>query len=204
MHRDFRAILMAMFLGLCLPASHIVFAQVTDQGSSQQEKRLSPTATGDSEQDVSADQVRDRNDRLAKQLTGVKFVGRFSVDGRIEQTLDREEYHIIRTVKLDADDLWTITARIKYGDHDMAVPMTMKILWAGETPVITVDQMSIPGFGTFDAYVLIRDGKYSGTWKHNDVGGHLIGEIIPMSDDEKAEVEKQLGRRRSGNEKSGQ
>ena len=81
-----------------------------------------------------------------------------------------------------------LKVRIKYGGKDVTVPLPpMDIKWAGSTPVITVDQMTIPGMGTFDARVLIRKGKYSGTWSHNDVGGHMFGTIEKGAAEEKKE-----------------
>ena len=88
-----------------------------------------------------------------------------------------ETYEITKAEKLPDGDLWMLTARIKYGNRDVTVPLPIDIVWAGETPVITVNQLLVPGLGTFDARVLIRGGKYSGTWTHNDHGGHLFGKI---------------------------
>ncbi|MEZ6095251.1 MAG: hypothetical protein R3C03_13640 [Pirellulaceae bacterium] len=136
-----------------------------------------------------------RYDTLSKEMSGVKFIGNFTVSGRENGKLTPEEYTIVSTEKLDSGDLWVITARIKYGDHDLTVPMTMEIKWAGETPVITVDQMTIPGFGTFDARVLVHEGQYSGTWKHGEVGGHLFGTIEKLTAEELEAI--QNSRRRS-------
>ena len=45
-------------------------------------------------------------------------------------------------------------------------------------PVITLDNLWIPGMGRFSSRVLIHDGRYSGTWSHDEVGGHLFGRIV--------------------------
>jgi hypothetical protein len=58
------------------------------------------------------------------------------------------------------------------------VPIDLKILWSGNTPVITLDNLWIPGMGKFSARVLIHDGRYSGTWSHDAIGGHLFGKIV--------------------------
>jgi hypothetical protein len=68
-----------------------------------------------------------------------------------------------------------MTARIKYGDVDSEVPLDLKILWAGRTPVITLDAFWIPGMGTFDARVMIHANRYAGTWQHDAVGGEMYG-----------------------------
>lgn len=118
-----------------------------------------------------------REQRLAKYLTGAKFVGSFSVDGTGSDKLKEETYIISKCEKLPAADMYRLTARIKYGDTDGEFPMELKILWAGDTPVITLDQLWIPGLGTFSSRVLILNGRYAGTWDHGSVGGHLFGRI---------------------------
>ena len=74
-------------------------------------------------------------------------------------------------------NLYRFTARIKYGDVDSEVPMPLTVLWSGNTPVITLDNLTIPGMGTFSARVLIHSDRYAGTWQHDAVGGHLFGKI---------------------------
>ena len=130
----------------------------------------------------SADTIKtdqQRIERLAKLLTNSRWTGQFTTidqDGVVGKAA-KETYEITKAEKLSDGNLWMLTARINYGKRDVTVPLPINIFWAGETPVITVDQLLIPGLGTFDARVLIRKGKYSGTWTHNDHGGHLFGKI---------------------------
>ncbi|MBX3418172.1 MAG: hypothetical protein KF851_11260 [Pirellulaceae bacterium] len=137
---------------------------------------------------------------FSEALNEVKFIGNFSVHGRDQAPLGKEEYFILSAVKLPEADRWVITARIKYGNTDMTVPMTMDVKWADETPVITVDNMTIPGYGTFDARVLVHDGQYAGTWRHGEVGGHLMGRIEKLTPDELAELKKNIGRRKKSDQ----
>ncbi len=123
-----------------------------------------------------------RETRLAEYLNGCKFVGRFTLDGRDGGTPKEEEYTISRCEKLPAADMYRMTARIRYGDVDSEVPLDVKILWSGETPVITLDALWIPGMGTFSSRVLIHRERYSGTWQHDDKGGHLFGRIVAADD----------------------
>lgn len=90
--------------------------------------------------------------------------------------LAAETYDIDSVTKLGAD-MWQINARIKYGATDVTVPLPLKVKWAGDTPVIIVDKMAIPGAGTYSARVLFHDGKYVGTWSGAKHGGQLMGEI---------------------------
>ncbi len=117
---------------------------------------------------------------LEKMLTNVVLVGMFTVDRKKMNDLSEERYEIKSIKKLAVDDdLWALETRIKYGDHDVTVPIVTTIKWAEQTPVITMDRMIIPGLGTFSARVVFHDNKYAGTWTHDANGGHLFGRIEP-------------------------
>ena len=147
------------------------------------------SATAD-EESTEASERRQRFDALTKQLTRSKWTGRFSMDGQAEGELRDETYEIASVTKLPIGDLWTFNARIKYGDHDVTVPLPIKVSWAGNTPMIVVDRLTIPGMGTFDARVLISGDRYAGTWQHGEVGGHLFGTIASSdAETETAETE---------------
>jgi len=111
-----------------------------------------------------------------KKLSGSVWNGKFSMDGDASQ-LREETYEIASVKKLPSGDLWLFNARIKYGGHDVTVPIPLKVMWSGKTPMIVVDHVTIPGLGTFDSHVLISGHRYAGTWQHGDVGGHLFGTI---------------------------
>lgn len=144
-------------------------------------------ATSQKQEASSAGQSREA--KLAAYLTGVKFIGTFTVSGNAERPPEPESYYILNAEKMDDGDWWKLTARIKYATHDVTIPMAMEIKWAGETPVITVDQLAVPGLGTFDARVLIRKGSYAGTWAHDEIGGQLFGRLEKMTAEELAEVQ---------------
>ncbi len=118
-----------------------------------------------------------REQRLVKYLTGAKFTGQFSIDGKGFGDLKDETYTIAKCEKLPGKDAYRLTAKIKYGETDGEFPMDLKIVFADNTPVITLDQVWIPGLGTFSARVLVHQGRYSGTWDHDAVGGHLFGKV---------------------------
>lgn len=140
-------------------------------------------------------EIAELYDKLADYLSGTKWTGQFSMTGNENDDLTKEEYYILSAEKMDEGDYWKLVARIKYGDHDTTVPLPLEIKWAGKTPVITVDKMAVPGIGVFDARVLIRNGKYSGTWSHNEVGGHLFGEIEKMTEEELAEMKEKTDKK---------
>jgi hypothetical protein len=107
-------------------------------------------------------------------LTGATLAGRFSTTGRDQLSEDR--YTISSVTKLGGD-LWTINTRIQYGERDVTAPVPVRVLWAGDTPVITLTDAAIPGVGTFSARVLFYRGQYAGTWSSSRHGGQMIGRI---------------------------
>ena len=123
------------------------------------------------------DQPAQRDEEFKKLVTNVRLVGNFTLDGQEPGKLQREEYAITGAMKLGNGDYWALTSRIKYGDVDLTVPVPVQVKWAGNTPVITVDSVKIPGLGTFSARVLLDGTRYAGTWSHDEKGGHLFGVI---------------------------
>lgn len=111
-------------------------------------------------------------------LSNSVLTGVFTIDGKALDKQEPESYEIKSAKKLEGyDALWEITARIKYGNKDVELPVEINIEWAGKTPVMVMDSMTIPGLGTFSARVVFHDGKYAGTWKHDAVGGHMFGRV---------------------------
>ncbi len=121
--------------------------------------------------------------KFKKLLTGAKLRGLFTIDGRPMDQLKEDVYEIDKVEKQDEGDYWLITARIKYGEHDRVFPVPLEVKWAGTTPVMTMDNMTIPGMGTFGARIVFHKDKYAGTWQHDAVGGHMFGRIEFASDE---------------------
>ena len=116
---------------------------------------------------------------FSKMLSGATLEGSFSntgAGGNPDQ-LKRDKYTLGEVKKVEGK-IWLIPARIQYGDHDVMVPLPLPIEWAGDTPVIVVDNVTILGLGTFSARVMFFDDHYAGYWKHGDRGGHLFG-LVP-------------------------
>lgn len=123
--------------------------------------------------------VRERHARFAALMKDVKLVGSFTRDDDETATPRREEYVISGATKVGTGDVWLVTSRIRYGSVDVTVPVPVEVKWAGETPVITLDEVAIPGLGTFSSRVVLDRGRYAGTWSHDKVGGHMFGAIVP-------------------------
>ena len=128
-----------------------------------------------------------RRDAFRSLMTNAVLTGRFTVDGRPDKM--PEERYEIGQVSFVKDDLWTIAARIKYGANDVTVPVPVKVFWAGDTPVITLEETTLAGLGTFSARVLVHETgsgqtRYAGTWQHDATGGCLFGAVTPADDAE--------------------
>jgi hypothetical protein len=61
---------------------------------------------------------------------------------------------------------------------------------------MTLDNLTLPGLGTFSARVVLHDDKYAGTWQHDKVGGHLFGTIS------RAKEEKESDKNAKGDEEA--
>jgi len=111
-------------------------------------------------------------------MTNVVLEGHFTITGRGDDSQLRKERYEVKSVTRVAGDIWTFVTRIQYGDHDVTVPVPVKLQWAGDTPVVTLTDVSIPGLGTFTARVVFYRDHYSGMWWHGDVGGNQFGRIV--------------------------
>ena len=114
---------------------------------------------------------------FAKTLTGAALVGRFTVDGHSDTGKTNADRYEIESAEKVQGHRWIITARIKYGKHDVKLPVPLEVYWAGDTPVITLTKAAIPGMGTFTSRVMIYGDRYAGTWQHDAFGGHMWGKI---------------------------
>ena len=110
-------------------------------------------------------------------LTKATMSGRWCMikDGKLGPEQE-EKYTIVGVNKLGGD-VWMINARIQYGKKDIVAPIPVQVKWAGDTPVIIVDKVGVPGGGTYSARVLIYEKTYAGTWTGGDHGGLLNGVI---------------------------
>jgi len=88
-----------------------------------------------------------------------------------------ESYAIEGASKVIGDH-WIITARIRFADKDVTIPVPVRVVWAGDTPVITVDSTKIPMLGEYSARVMVYRNFYAGTWFGKGYGGVLSGQIV--------------------------
>jgi hypothetical protein len=114
--------------------------------------------------------------QFTDQMKGAVLVGRFTVAGREDRQAIPDRYDISSVEKV-GDDQWRFNARIRYSSVDVTVPIVVTMRWAGDTPMITITDLTIPRMGTFTARVFFYGDRYAGTWQHGTVGGHMFGRI---------------------------
>jgi hypothetical protein len=108
-------------------------------------------------------------------MANVTLVGYFTSGDKAE--LKEDKYTIIGVTKVK-EDTWKFEARIQYNQKDIPVAMALPVKFAGDTPVISLTNFAVPGFGSFTARVLVYGDAYAGTWGDAKHGGKLFGKIV--------------------------
>lgn len=130
------------------------------------------------------DKAKKREREFKRMLTHATLKGTWQMTGeeglagKAPLSEPKPDTYTIDKVSKANDDYWVITARIQYADKDVFIPVTVRVVWAEDTPIITLDTMALPGLGTYSARVMIYRGFYSGTWFGKNYGGVLSGRII--------------------------
>lgn len=114
--------------------------------------------------------------QFEQMMNGAVLVGHSTLDGK--DGLSGEERYSIDHVSKIGGDVWMFQARMKLEGHEIPVPIPVNIKWAGDTPVIEVTDMAIPGMGSYTARVVLYRDRYAGTWSGKNHGGQLFGAIV--------------------------
>jgi len=120
--------------------------------------------------------------QFAEKMTDAALVGRFTVSGR-EDRPPREDRYDISSVEKVGDDQWRFNAKI--GELGVTLPIVVTMRFAGDTPIITITDFTIPTLGTFTARVFFYGDRYAGTWQHGATGGHMFRKIERKARSEK-------------------
>ncbi|RPI83509.1 MAG: hypothetical protein EHM42_08345 [Planctomycetaceae bacterium] len=165
---------------LALPAAlHLGQQPLLAQNQNPQE----PAAPASSPDPVSSPDQAELERRFTEKLSGCVFAGSYSVTaGADEKAAVMEKYTIAKVAKVK-DEQWQFTAKWQIGKNEFPIVIPLTVKWAGDTPVITLDNLTIPGLGTFSSRVLIHGDWYAGTWLHGKVGGHLWGRVEKLAAD---------------------
>jgi hypothetical protein len=120
--------------------------------------------------------------QFEKSMSGATLVGFFTVNGQEAKSgLKEEKYHLKSVKKLKHGDFWQF--EYEYGQGGKTISLPLEVKWAGDTPVITLTDVLVPGAGKFTARVLFYRNEYAGTWSASDHGGRLFGKVVPPGGD---------------------
>jgi len=111
--------------------------------------------------------------RFTRQLSGSSLVGQFTIDDAPAGKAMKPDRYQLATVNHTGGDTFLFV----YVHKGVPIPLSLKVLWAGNTPVITLDDFTIIGMGTFSARVMFHGNRYAGTWQHGKKGGLMFGTI---------------------------
>ena len=132
-------------------------------------------------QAVDPTSLTDLERQFTERMQNVALVGHFTIDGREDPGGSPERYEIASVTKVD-DDRWRFNARIVYGSVDVTVPVVVPIVWAGDTPMVSLTDLTMPMLGTYTARVIFDRDRYAGTWSGREVGGLMYGQIEKMGE----------------------
>ena len=132
-----------------------------------------------------ANEQEKREKEFTAMLSQVTLVGTYTQQEQRKEP-ERERYTIYCVKKIPGQEhLWRFDVRLQFGTVNLRLPLPLTVRWAGDTPMIVLDNYKIPGLGSFSAKVLFDKTRYAGTWQHGSEGGHLFGEIVkekPLDD----------------------
>jgi hypothetical protein len=154
-----------------------LFAVLALSGSlCAQEKTSPPAAAAESQTKPKASQ-EELEAKFKATMTKATMAGRWCSVKEGKMGAEREDKYSIVGVSKIGGEAWIIQARIQYNQKDIIAPIPVKVKWAGDTPVITLDNVPVPGGGEYSARVLVYGDTYAGTWSGGDHGGLLNGII---------------------------
>ena len=148
------------------------------QNGSAQEQTSAQTAADATSTVAQKPLPADPEERFKFLFTNAYLSGRWAAlrDGELGEERTGDKYNIVSVIKGEGDN-WIVNARLKYRDQEIVAPIPVKMKFSGDTAVLTVDNLMVPGGGSYTARLLIYERTYSGTWKGQRGGGMLYGTI---------------------------
>ena len=120
----------------------------------------------------------DPEERFKYLFTKATLSGRWAAlrGGQLGEERTGDKYSIVGVAKGTGDN-WIVQAKMKYGGQDIVMPVPVQMRFVGDTAILEVNNLAIPGGGTYTARLMIFERTYSGTWKDQRGGGMLYGTI---------------------------
>ena len=129
---------------------------------------------------IAAEERAVLEEEFARSMSGVVLEGSFTVDGSGREA-STERYTVERVEKIGGD-IWLFHTRLQFGETDVSLPVPVKLLWAGDTPMVSLTDAAIPGLGTFTARLVFYRDRYAGLWSNSETGGFQYGTILSRRD----------------------
>lgn len=164
-----KTFILAIAAAAALSSAPQVFAQTTN---TDRPAAVTPPATQPSQAGLT-----DAEAKFKALLTSATLAGRWCSVKDGQMGPDKEDKYSIESVSKTGGDSWIVNAHVQYGQRDFVAPIPVKIKWAGDAPVLVVNNLTVPGGGTYTARILFFGNTYSGTWSGGDHGGLLHGVI---------------------------
>jgi hypothetical protein len=130
-----------------------------------------------------AESQADREAAFAARMTGAKLIGKFSVwTPQGEQMPAQDDSYDVSELTRGEGDTWVFHYTMSYGGgNKLTVPIPVTVLWAGDTPVLTMTNQAVEGLGVFSVRVVVYGDRYAGTWQAPTAGGHMWGRVEPAA-----------------------
>src|SRR5579863_1154840 len=90
----------------------------------------------------SASSQVDLDQQFREMMTGAVLVGHSTLMDR--EGISGEERYSIDGVSKIGSETWLFRTRMKLGSRELPLPIPVVIKWAGDTPVITLTDLSVP------------------------------------------------------------
>jgi hypothetical protein len=121
----------------------------------------------------------DRDAAFAAKMNGARLIGKYSVwTPQGEQMPAQDDTYDISELTRGEGDTWVFQYTMSYGGgNKLTVPIPVSVVWAGDTPVLTMTDQAVQGLGVFSVRVLLYGDRYAGTWQSPMAGGHMWGRI---------------------------
>lgn len=148
---------------------------LNSQAQDRAEAQPAPGQPSPAQPKPSADELEAKFKAL---LTNATLTGRWSsVNGGVLGPEREDKYSIVSATRLEGES-WVVSARLEYRGRAFVLPIPVQVKWAGDTAVLVVDNMGMPGGATtYSARVLFHGQSYVGTWSGGEHGGLLYGLI---------------------------
>lgn len=129
------------------------------------------------------DSQTERDARFEALMAGARLVGEFSVDTGQTGDAPRPDLYSVSELEKGEGDVWIFHYTMSYGGNQgTTFDIPVRVVWADDTPMLTMTDQEVSGLGTFTVRVMIHGDRYAGTWQHGAFGGHMWGKIAREGD----------------------